>query len=229
MARLLLSRSTPITLAEASQLPVGARVDNGAHGGRIELVLPDRDLDALIQGAFALGAAVPTARLQGHDLPELKRLAPLAAVPMVPSDPQAGAAVVASAASSAAPTLPLQPTPWQLLEDGQQDQALAAFVDYGLDSDGRQKVRTLFKSTDPGDVTLACQIATVTQWRSFVTSLRGVLAHADTRVRVAAVQGVGALSGVGMIWQLQKLSEDSSPDVRDAVVRAVADIESRQR
>ncbi|NOY24714.1 MAG: hypothetical protein GXP62_02480 [Oligoflexia bacterium] len=214
MARLVLSRSTPITLAEATALPLRARVDNGAHGGRVELDLPGRDLPVLLDAAFALGAAVPDGILQGHDLPGLTELdlAPTT------TDPRQ---------ATPSPTAP--PTPWDLLEAGPLDPALLAFSDQGLDPDGRERVRTLFHSTDPAQTALACRIATATQWRSFVTSLRRVLNHADTRVRLAAVQGIGAMAGVGMIWQVEKLRQDPSPEIRQAVAQAIAAIESRQR
>jgi hypothetical protein len=206
MARLWLHRSTPITLAEASGLPSGARVDNGPHGGRVELELPEEAL-AWVQAAYQLGQAVPEGKL------ELEQAAALAVAPAAPD---------ADAPAAAPPT-----TPWGLLDAGQEAAALAAFAAEGLDPDGRERVRVLFQSTDPSHVALACRIATAANWRSFVTPLRRVLDHGDVRVRAEAVRAIGVLAGPALSWQIERLIQDPSPEVRRAVIEALAAIEGR--
>lgn len=215
MARLVLSRSLPITLAEAAALPVGARVDNGAHGGRVELDVPGRDLEALLAAAVALGRAVPDGLLVPHDLPDLS--AP-------PPRPKA-----AAASPEPAPSQPLPATPWQHLDEGRLDQALGAFAHEGLDPEGRDRVRALGQSTDPEEVALACRIATAAQWRSFVTHIRRMLDHGDTRVRLEAVRAIGSLSGPALSLELEQRAHDPSPEVRQAIKDALASIEARRR
>ncbi len=207
MARLLLHRSTPITLAEASRLPPGARVDNGPHGGRVELLLSDEPL-ALVQAAYQLGLAVPDASVE---------------LVLTPS----AALVAAPAPVDAGPPPPPPTTPWGLLDAGQEAAALAAFAADGLDPDGRERVRVLFQSTDPSHVALACRIATAANWRSFVTPLRRVLDHGDVRVRAEAVRAVGVLAGPALSWQIERMIQDPSPEVRRAVIEALAAIEGR--
>lgn len=204
MARLLLHRSTPLTLAEASRLPEGARVDNGPHGGRVELVLAE-DAPSLVQAAYQLGAAVPDGVI------ELEQATALAAAPPPPT----------------AEDLPPPTTPWGLLAAGQEPAALAAFAANGLDPDGRERVRVLFQSTDPVQVALACRIATAANWRSFVTPLRRVLDHGDVRVRAEAVRAIGVLAGPALSWQIERMIQDPSPEVRRAVIEALAAIEGR--
>ncbi|MCK6503300.1 hypothetical protein L6R53_07870 [Myxococcota bacterium] len=217
MPTLLLSRSAPITLAEAERLPVGARVDNGPGGGQVALELPGRDLAALLQAAAALARAVPDAVLTAQGLPDL-------AAPVAPALP----APVAPTAAAQGGAAPADADPWALLDAGQVDAALLAFAREGLDPAGRERVRQLFQSTAPEQVAVACRIATAAGWRSFVTSIRRVLDHGDTRVRVAAVQAVGALAGPSMQGAAEKMRNDPSPDVRQAAVAAVAAIEGRQ-
>lgn len=212
MPTLLLSRSAPITLAEAERLPVGARVDNGPGGGQVALELPGRDLAALLQAAAALARAVPDAVLTAQGLPDLA--APVAPALPAPAEQTAAAPDAVDA--------------WALLGAGQVDAALLAFARDGLDPAGRERVRQLFQSTAPEQVAVACRIATAAGWRSFVTSIRRVLDHGDTRVRVAAVQAVGALAGPSMQGAAEKMRNDPSPDVRQAAVAAVAAIEGRQ-
>lgn len=217
MPTLLLSRSTPITLAEAERLPVGARVDNGPGGGLVALEVPGRDLGAMLQAAAALARAVPDAVLTAQGLPDLAALvAPALPAPMA----QTAAAPDGSA--------PADADPWALLEAGQVEAAMGAFARDGLDPAGRERVRQLFQSTDPSQVARACQVATAASWRSFVTSIRRVLDHGDTRVRVAAVRAVGALAGPSMQGAVEKMRNDPSPDVQQAAREAVAAIEGRQ-
>lgn len=206
MARLLLHRSTPLTLDEASRLPEGARVDNGPHGGRVELVLRDHTPD-LVAAAYRLGAAVPDGLIEWV------------------SDPQT---TLVPAADPTLDELPqVEATPWSLLDAGQEAAALAAFATHGLDPDGRERVRVLFQSTDPVQVALACRIATAANWRSFVTPLRRVLDHGDVRVRAEAVRAIGVLAGPALSWQIERMIQDPSPDVRRAVIEALAAIEGR--
>lgn len=220
MPTLLLSRSTPITLAEAERLPVGARVDNGPGGGLVALEVPGRDLGALLQAAAALARAVPDAVLTAQGLPDL-------AAPVAPALP-APLAQGLAAQSGSAPAAPADADPWALLDAGQVDAAMGAFARDGLDPAGRERVRQLFQSTDPSQVARACQVATAASWRSFVTSIRRVLDHGDTRVRVAAVRAVGALAGPSMQGAVEKMRNDPSPDVQQAAREAVAAIEGRQ-
>lgn len=208
MARLLLARSEPITLAEACLLPEGARVDNGPAGGRVELLCAE-DPATLARMAYALGQAAPGGRLEV----ELR------------------AALVASSPTLdplyTEEQLPPPDSAWALLERGLEEPALEAFARQGLDPDGRERVRELFQSTDPAQVALACRIATAANWRSFVTPLRRVLDHADVRVRAAAVRAVGALAGPALAWQIERMIQDPSPEVRKAVLEALAAIEGR--
>ncbi|MCB9780007.1 MAG: HEAT repeat domain-containing protein [Alphaproteobacteria bacterium] len=216
MARIVLTRATPLRLDEAAELPEGATVDNGDAGARVVVEHDSADLDGLIQAAVALGRALPDAALTVEDLAVA---APASAAPRptytraAPSDAALGQATVGA---------------WKLFEAGQHDEAVAAFQGASLDGAGRDRVRDLLHSTDPAQVALACRIAAATDWRSFVSQMRRVLDHGDGRVRAQAVRAIGALAGPAMIWHLEKLSEDASPEVREAVAAAITEIEGRQ-
>lgn len=222
MATVTFSCREPLGLEAAAALPAGARVDNGPEGARVLLALDLADLPGLLQRVAALARALPDATLS------VEGLEPGTALALPSSETVAGPASTPSRPAPP-PSAPLPPGagPWELVSARRYAEARAAFAGTALDSQGRDRVRELLHSTDPEEVALACDIAGSTQWRSFVTSMKRFLDHADTRVRVAAVRAIGQLSGPAMIWQLRKLEQDPSPEVRQAVQAAIDGIEGR--
>lgn len=206
MATITFSTPHALDLEAAAALPEGCSVDNGPDGSQVRLSLDPEALQSGLERVIAVARALPDAALSVEG-----------AVSPLPEQ----------ASSSPAPPSSSSEDPWELVASRRFDEARAALAGTSLDSTGRDRVRELLQSTDPEEVALACDIAASTEWRSFVTSMKRVLGHADTRVRIAAVRAIGQLSGPAMIWQLEKLSGDSSPEVRQAVTEAVARIEGQ--
>ncbi len=226
MATLVFTRPTPLSLADAARLPSTAVVDNSGAGAVVRMSVDAADLGAVVDAAVTLGRLLPdaTVTVEGLASPALPAVVPDAATDDVAAER------VGSADAAPPPAAPPTDTddPWELVRQRRFDEVLAVLAGTALDSLGRDVVRELLSSTDPEEVALACDIARITQWKSFVSTMRRKLDHADTRVRVAAVRAIGHLSGPAMIWHLQKLSGDASADVQAAVADAVAEIEGRQ-
>lgn len=95
-----------------------------------------------------------------------------------------------------------------------------------LDTEGRESVRRLLQSTDPEEAVQGCRRAQAAGWRSAVTLLKRLLSHSDTRVRLAAIDGLEALAGPGLVPALRRLEADPSEAVRAAAVRAIGTLDS---
>jgi len=188
-------------------VPSGLVLDPARGVAWVDLVASD--LPALVATVVTLARALPQAEFAVE-------LSPAEAA-LVPSTPAAAPDAAATPQGA-----------WALLDAGQLAAAVAAFAVEGLDSAGRERARALAASTDPAQVALACQIAAAANWRSFVTPMRRMLEHADTRVRTEAVRAIGVLAGPSMLAGLQRLASDPSPDVRAAVTQAMATIEGDQ-
>lgn len=130
-------------------------------------------------------------------------------------------------AEAAAPLAPSGIDPWKLLDDGDIDGAEQAFEGRELDPEGRDRVRELFRSTDPAEVALAIRIARATNWRSFVTQLRRTVEHGDVNVRRDCARAIGRLAGPSLVPILEKLLSDTSPEVQQAARDALAEINAR--
>ena len=116
--------------------------------------------------------------------------------------------------------------PWSLLDAGKVEDAERVFAHQGLTSQGRDRVRAMLRSTEPEDVALACRIARLTRWRSVVHNLRGLVRHADVRVRCDAVEAIGVLAGPALEPALRPLLQDPSPEVQAAAIAAIAALSS---
>jgi hypothetical protein len=193
---------------------------------RADLALP---LPSLLQLAAALGRAVPDAKLIVKEDAGQSRYS-------LPPTPEA-APKTATAAQRA--LVPKKRTfddhgleeddpdnPWSALDadpltDARFEAVAAGFVDHSLDSVGRDRARALLRSTAPLELALGCRIARLTEWKSAVQPAKRCLRHGDTRVRLEAVQAVGALGGPALELAVRPLLDDTSPEVRAAAQVAV--------
>lgn len=183
MARLELTRDTPLTDDERAALPAG--VDDPPAAGAVASAAAPDDPAALVGLAVLLARAVPTASVRWVET-ALQAPRP---EPVDPSEPPPPAA-----------TGPLS-------------------------TDGRDAVRRLLQSTNPSEAVDGCRRAQAAEWRSAVTLIRRLLTHSDTRVRLAAVQAIGALAGPGLVPALRRLESDPSPDVQAAATAAIATLD----
>jgi hypothetical protein len=217
-----LRRKTPLSPRERSLLPGGCEVVEGEPGilARSRATLP---LPQLLQLAVAMGRAVPDAKLH---VEEDAGTEPVYDLPKEDKAPKTAEAAVQAV------TAPRRfddhghkegdaANPWTGLDLSDLDRAAAPFVGKPLDGPGRDRVRTMLRSTDPRELALACRIARVSDWRSVVQSLRPCLRHADTRVRLEAVLGLAALGGPAVLLSLRPLTEDPAPEVREAAITAL--------
>ena len=223
MPILELRRGAPLSPRERALLPGGAEpvADEPGVLARANSTLP---LPRLIQLAVAMGRAVPDAAL--HVEEERGAEAIYGVEKEAPAAPAAADPAVAALAtrkvfddhqlSEADPA-----NPWSKLDHSDIDQAAARFVGHTLDGPGRDRVRAMLRGTDPAEIALGCRVAGVTAWRSAVQQVKPCLRHADTRVRVEAARAVGLLGGPALSVQLRGMTEDTAPEVREAVAEAL--------
>lgn len=199
-----LRRSSPLTAVEQSRLPAGC--DKVDHDGDLiaRAAAPSSPAD-LVAFAVLVARAVPDARVAWVEMALLPPPAPPENASAAP-DPSGN--------------------PWELLSEGDVEAAVAILEGQSLDSEGRAAVRTLLQDTDPARVAAGCRVARATGWRSSVSSIRRLLGHGDTRVRLAAVEAVGVLAGPGLVPALERvMGNDASPEVRAAATAAIVRLE----
>jgi hypothetical protein len=112
--------------------------------------------------------------------------------------------------------------PWTALDLSDIDNAAARFEGHKLDSNGRDRVRKMLRSTDPLELAAACRIARVTAWRSMAQSIKKCARHADTKVRLEAVLALTDLGGPSMSLAVRPLLDDAAPEVRAAAEQAMS-------
>jgi len=211
MPQLELRRAAPLTADERGALPLGCEVVHSSDGVVARAAAPESAAD-LVALAVLLARAVPDGSVAWVET----ALAPSTPPARDPSPSPSPAPRPANPDASA----------WQLLEAGDFDAAEALLVGTELDTDGRAVVRALLQDTDPARVAAGCRVARITGWRSSASNLRRLLQHGDTRVRLAAVEAVGALAGPGLVPVLLRMSgSDASPEVRVAAEAAIEAIE----
>lgn len=206
MILLVLLRSHALSPDERAALPEGA-VALGADGEWVaRLRIADPTPAALAAAAFALGRAVPDARLVLEEVVPTPDPAEPAAYD---GDEPTAAGAAAAALRTTDPTAG-EEAPW---------------VGRVLDGAAWAEVRGLLQGTDPARVALGCRIARVAVARTAVPLLRRLLTHADTRVRRDAVEAIGALAGPALVPALRPLLNDPSPEVRGAAQAALVRLE----
>ncbi len=205
MILLVLLRPHPLRPEERAALPEGAvPVADGERVARLRVAEPT--VTAVAAAAFALGRAVPDARLIVEDV----------ARTVDPAEPSAyDGDEPTTEGPAAAPVRTTDPTA------GEE----AAWVGRTLDGAGWAEVRGLLQGTDPARVALGARIARVAVARSAVPLLRRLLSHADTRVRRDSVEAIGALAGPALVPALRPLLNDPSPEVRGAAQAALVRLE----
>ncbi len=223
MALLTLRRDAGLSEQERAAIPAGANILQG-HGDQIVRYQHNGTTADLVELAFCLGQAVAGATIDVRGIVERRGATPVPATE--PAAAQSGEP--AEGAPAATEGAAAGKDPWKLLDAGDHAGAVAAFASAGLDSPGRDRVRALFKSTDPEKVALSCRIAAATNWRAFTTNLRRLGTHADVRVRRDAAVAIGRLAGPSLEPLLERLSQDTSPEVRAAALEALEEIASRQ-
>ena len=238
MPTFTLHRDRALTEEEWSRLPRGSVAVND---GTDTVVRADVDgpLLELLSFCASLARCIPDARLlirqsqavidvaAGTSLSLVETLPALASEHSAPMD-----VAMSSAVSQDGP--PMDPAlmredPWDLLDRGDLIRAEARFaLGYELDMVGRDRVRELFNSTDPATCALGCRLSGYTNWKSFVTTLRRAVDHADVRVRRDAVTAIGKLAGPAMSQVIEEKLKDPSPDVVAAARKALITISARE-
>lgn len=235
MPTFILHRDRPLTEEEWGRLPQGAVVVTDTTDVVARADVDGPLLDLLVFTA-QVARAVPDARLVlrlsaavsdvAAGSPQVSAVQTLP----VPSDPSA-APTTPSAAGAGVPSDPalLREDPWALLDKGEIARAEQRFaLGYELDMTGRDRVREMFNSTDPATSALGCRLAGYTNWKSFVTTLRRAVDHADVRVRRDAITAIGKLAGPALVPAVEDKLKDPSPEVQAAASEALARIRSRE-
>ena len=112
-------------------------------------------------------------------------------------------------------------SPWELFAAGEDEAAYALFDGQSLDPEGRDRVRAMIQGTQPQDIIRGCKVARITAWKSIVQNMRGLVRHADPRVRLEVARAMGALAGPVMGPVLRPLAEDPNAEVRAAAAAAL--------
>lgn len=225
MPTLRLHRYKPLTPSEIGRLPGGTVGVRGSDDvvARVEF---EGSLDKLLLLTFRLGQAVPDAKLSAEGLELLGTLgsAPAEASfeadedTLIPDDAEGGSG------GAGGPALPSKDL-LTLLREGDEEGAAALIADKGLHPQEQGEVRRLFMSTDPEEVVVACTAARLAGHRTFAMNIRRHLKHADSRVRLAAAEALGALGGPSLVPALRGLLGDPNPDIQAAAEAAIARIE----
>ena len=228
MPTLELRRSSPLTRRERSLLPGGLELieDEPPLRARIQLYVP---LPKSVEVAVVLARAVPDADIRVVEEAG-SRPGQQAQAQLPPSPPKDRTPDKAHRA-----LVPKKRTfddhgledddpdnPWSALDLSDIDRAAARFQGHKLDSNGRDRVRAMLRSTDPTELAAACRIARVTEWRSMAMAIKRCVRHADTRVKLEAVQALAALGGPAMGLAVRPLLKDPAPEVRAAAEAAMA-------
>ncbi len=228
MPILELHRPQPLSRRERTLLPGGCKLVTDEPGVLVRADLP-LPLPSLLQLSAAMGRAVPDARLVVKEDAGQSRYA-------VPPTPEAAPRQTTAAQRAVVPkTRPVDDhgldeddpdNPWSALDAAPLTAARFAtvadgFAGHSLDSVGRDRTRGLLRATDPLELALGCRIARETGWRSAVQSAKRCLRHADSRVRLEAVQAVGALGGPALEVAVRPLLQDANPEIRAAAAAAV--------
>ncbi len=223
MPTIELRRPSPLTRRERTLLPGGLDFieDEPPLRARIQLYVP---LPKFVEVAVALARAVPDADISVVE----EAGGPTTALP--PSAPKDRTSETAHRA-----LIPKKRTfddhgfdeddpdnPWTALDLSDVDQAAERFEGHTLDSNGRDRVRQMLRSTDPGELAAGCRIARVTGWRSMAQTIKRCVRHADTRVRLEAVLALAELGGPAMSLAVRPLLNDAAPEVREAAEQAMA-------
>lgn len=219
-----LHRDTPLSGREKAMLPGGCEVVEGEEGVLARAIAVHMPLPKLVRLAVAMGRAVPKARFVVlEDSGTSEYGLPKEAVARRKTDDAVRAQLPAKRTFDDDGVAHDDPaSPWSQLDLSDIDKAAARFEGHSLDSPGRHRVREMFSSTDPAALAGACRIARITAYRSAVQPIKRLLRHADTRVRLEAVQALGVLAGPGVEPMVRRLAEDNSPEVRAAVADALA-------
>ncbi len=223
MPTLRLHRYTNLTPSEIGQLPGGTVGVRGSSDvvARVEF---DGSLDKLVLLAFRLGQAVPDAKLSAEGLQLLGTLGSSAEASMAPTGAEEKTVINEAGEEEPAPKLPTKDL-LTLLREGDLDSARDLLGEKGLTSAEQGDVRRLFMSTEPEDVVVACLAARLSSHRTFAMNIRRHLKHADSRVRLAATEALGALGGPSLVPAIRGLLGDANPEIVAAAEAAIARIE----
>lgn len=229
MPSLILRRATPLTAAEASRLPPACKIpDHDDVVARADVEAPLAELLAL---AAAMGRAVPDARFEAH-VPASSASVDGLAVEALTAEDIGAALVPASEDAQQAPGEDFSTLdPWELLDAGDVNRALARFqLGWTLESEDRDRIFRLAKHPEAAKNAIALHIARHTDYKSFIMHARRLAQSEDARVREAAALAIGALGGPSQEPLLETIRDnDKVPAVRQAAQAGLDDIASRQR
>lgn len=234
MPGFILYRDHALSEEEWGRLPSGCEVvtDGSDMVARAEV---DGPLMELLHFSAALARAVPDARLvirQNPAVLDVSGSAPkVEAMETLPalSDGQAQTPPPGGDQEIPADPALIREDPWELLDKGELARAEQRFrMGYELDMVGRDRVRDMFNSTDPATSAMGARLSGYTNWKSFVTTLRRGLEHADVRVRRDCVTAIGKLAGPALVPAIEERLRDPSPEVQQAAREALKGIASRE-
>jgi len=127
-----------------------------------------------------------------------------------------------AAAPAAPPPQARADGPWELVDAGRVDEALALFATAGLPADAESRVVSMLNAAEVERVLLGCRLAGVLRPKNAYGPLLHRLRHEDATVRAAAVAAITALGNLGAVPQLNVLKYDPDPGVRAAIDAAMA-------
>lgn len=114
--------------------------------------------------------------------------------------------------------------PWELVDAGRVDEALALFASTGTPEDAESRVVGLLNAAEVERVLLGCRLAGALRPRNAYGPLLHRLRHPEATVRAAAVAAIVALGNLGAVPQLNVLKHDPDAGVRAAIDAAMASL-----
>lgn len=132
-----------------------------------------------------------------------------------------GATTARPEAPAASPSAPAS-GPWELVDAGRVDEALALFASTGTPADADARVVGLLNAPEVDRILLGCRLAATLRPKNAYGPLLHRLRHEDATVRAAAVTALTALGNLGAVPQLNVLKHDPDAGVRAAIAAAMA-------
>ena len=231
MPTFLLMRLKPLTTEEIRKLPPECEVITDSNTVVARADIPKGPLSIMLKLAVAMGRAVPDADFACHEV-----MLPGAKKRISRSPANSTTERVASAAMDSEEdivdvddvdseeeidSIEEDKTWWDLLEDGQSEEALEALSKVqSLSPDERMRIRSYLNSPEDAYVAFVCRAVRKMKWNSYIVSLRKAFHHKSPEVRYEAVTSVGALAGPSMSPAVHLLMADPDEKVQAAAKKA---------
>ena len=220
MPTFLLMRLKPLSPEEIRNLPRECRVVTDSNTVVARADIPRGPLSIMLKLAVAMGRAVPDADFACHEV-----MLPGAKKQMTQSKPpveQNAEEVIDIESEEDIESVEEEPqTWWEMLEDGNADEALDALAKVQtLSPDERLRIRSYLGSGEALYVAFVCRAVRRLKWKSYTISLRKAFGHESPIVRYEAVKTVGEMAGPSMSPAVHLLMSDPDEKVQVAARKA---------